>query len=287
NPVLYEITEIQQNLSRQSSFLLRVYPKGAEPLWIYLGIRNLPIGKIPPSLQGGQAYVFRNGQFHLTFLPKEGPKKEASQTIAKLRITEKGDLKGIFTLVLPGTQGARIKEFVKNRPTYWRKNVVESILNRFYPGARVIQYAFLNLQDPGKDLKVQAHFFISRYVEKRGNLYRVRLGIQPLFLTRVFGGKARRVHPILFTSSSKVFSRISLRLAPNWGFAKVPSSIVLERKMGKYFYQTRWEEKELSIQRNFMINPFRLPSKDFKKLLKWCQLIDQQERKAVFIQRIP
>lgn len=284
NPIIKKEKEIQENLSYQAQFLLKVLPRRHKPLWVNCSVRNLPFGKIPEGFQGGNAYVFDGGRFYMEEVPQESKEKKATQFHFELTLLDSGDLKGIFSLILPGSQGDQLKEMIKTRPQNWKQNIVEGMTNRFFPGSRVEKFEFLGIGEANTPFQLKSHFYAPNYLRNRGGIYEFRPGLPPLQMSRVFSGKSKRIHDFLFPQSNSLLASLKVHLG-KWSLKELPENLLLETKMGSYLYLHFFKGNTLSIERRFFLEPFRLEAAEYKDLLEWCRKIDSQERRNLILQK--
>ncbi|GEM_PF-3354197 len=264
-----------------------VRPKGAPPYWLIQGApRWSPLGRLPTLVAGNPLdrcpVLLLEGDAGLPLrMPGIDPRDLARNRItADLRL-ENGD--GILKarIDFPGDSGFRLAEFLRSTNENVRRLIARRVAGSTFRGFSIRKVSFPGLERKGVPASILLELRRPRLLEKTPSGYRLPAVLPPLRLLRVFGGRARRTHPLVWKSPN--ISDLQLRIHPgNLRFPKAPKGLLLRRLVLDYGFSTELlRDGSLRIRRFASVLPGRIPHSRYGEFLELCRKVDELENRAL------
>ncbi|MCH2373599.1 MAG: tetratricopeptide repeat protein, partial [Planctomycetes bacterium] len=204
------------------------------PLFVSLRNRSLPFGLLPAALRGGKAMILTRNDAEMKKLPGLRPELLSNSLDLTLRPTAglAGEVK--LHLVSRRAQAYAQKERFKTIQEFQKRLVLQSITNRFYPGASVKGGDFVGLDDVDTPFTIAVELTTPKLLQEddRGTL--IKPIPQPLRLVRSFGGKSQRTHPFHLTNHLLTSDTVHISLERFASTVRIPSNVVLASPLGTY-----------------------------------------------------
>lgn len=260
-----------------------VRPKDGPPYWLFAGaprwqpfgeppvlLRGAPLDRCPALLLVGDAGIplrlsGRNAGEHLR-----------SDVRATLTLDGR-DASARATVLLPGDEGLRYAEMLRNNNRNVRRIVAQQIAAQAFPGFSLVEFELPDLERKSEPLKFVMKLRRPNFASKRGASFRLPPPLPPIRLLRGFGGRSRRVHP--FVWGNLVGQAITVRIeARGFRFTKVPDGLLARSQILDYGLSfERAQDGVLVVRRRFHLLPGRIPPERYGEFLELCRRIDERE----------
>ena len=259
---------------------LVVEPRDGSPVWVVEGGRFLPYGLVPQYLQGATALLLsaRGGEFRI--VPEAPAENGALETRLEIRLAGRGAIvRGWTTVKDAGAYS--FKERVATVPRAQLQSLVESQINQVFLGARLKSFDFPDADRPGVPFSLTFEAEVPRHVQLRDGVPTLATGLEPLELTKTFGGEPRREHPMVVRLERVRRDLVEIDVGPGYEVESVPPNLLLKEKLGAYSLMFELEGGTIRIVRSFVLTPSRIEREEYPALLRSLNEVDVAEAKRI------
>ncbi|HVI96669.1 MAG TPA: hypothetical protein VM753_21795, partial [Anaeromyxobacter sp.] len=263
--------------------LLRV-EAGGETLWLDPAERLAPFGALPPTALDVEAVV----------LPEPGERIEATRTPAHARVDEErslslrvllredggADLEGEDRYV--GALAGAAKGAIERLDGTERRQAVEAMLSRSFPGFAVSEVAFAGEEDPEAPLVIRWKGRAPDVARAAGDALVVDSLVFPARLSSRFVQVAARTTTLLIPSPERAAQRIEI-VAPR-GFTARPEGVKeLRTPFGTFTREERANGGALVREEKLALDRARVSPERYRDFAAFAAAVDAaQARPAVF-----
>lgn len=271
--------------------LIRIPRPGMSDLYLSLGSRLLPFGRLPAGVNGGTALICDEKGCRFGIV--EGPSllADARRTSLDIHVNIDGsaDVKGEF--VSDGVDGANLNDRFRRVPDFQKRQQATGLAASLVGAIDLSQYKFTNPDEPdtpGTPFRATFAGRVASFAQVSGNEVSFRGGPRPLDLASGLAPTATRGHDVyLRVGPIALVDRTVYRVGEGLSVISLPSPVALHNESVTYsrsVHHTRDEdtgEHVIEIERTVMIQPARLPQSAWARWLRFCQDIDQAELESI------
>lgn len=145
-----------------------------------VSMRRLPAGMLSWREQGAQALLCDSKQPRFIPVPPSEPEHSLSRRVARLRLSEQGDIEGDVTQEYTGHEAAEQRALFDGETDERRQELVKEQVTERLPKAEVSAVVVNNQDDPEKPLQVNYHIKLDGYAQRTGR----RILFAPLFFQK-------------------------------------------------------------------------------------------------------
>jgi tetratricopeptide (TPR) repeat protein len=257
------------------SSVMRVKPADHDPLYVTLGTRYMPLGKIPESVQGGPIYIPGEG-ITGDSMPRESLDDRSERESFDVDL---GKLTCRASLVYPSARSYGRKEYYKDMPVIERKQAVERQANRYFPGAVLLGPPELpELEKIGRVFEIRFECKAPNFlnVKKDGSVV-AKTGIEPLEMQQRYADKATREFDMVLRSENLARTSVTIRLGGKYDVVQLPESVNLRNEFGTYVLTFSSDKDTIEVKRRFTLLPQRIKTDRYEDFLEFCRKIDESE----------
>ncbi len=273
-----------------SSFQARPYvcleAPGAEPRFITLAQRNLPIGLLPEVLPGGVAYIIAPdaSRGRLVSLRGLDPASIASSFDVDVTLDGNGPTASVvIDMTSRVFAGFAQKDRMKTIQEFQRRFALQGMATRLYPGARLTAGEFHGLDDD-EPFRIHMKLESTRVLESGADgEFLFRPIPQPLQLVRSYGGKAEREHSFVLRAIRVSRDVTRLRIPDGFAVARLPAGATLLSSLGSYSLQYEPGAGEVVVRRDFTLRPGTVEPEDVAALVEFFRAVDSAETERIVL----
>ncbi len=264
-------------LADYGDVLLRIEPRGGQPVFLAAAVRDAPFGRVPPNLCGARALVLPNDDAlgEEIWLPacaeKAGVAPGSPVQVAsgpddhllqlELTLAPDGSAQGFAHETLFGFEAAALRSSIEQLDDDQRRQGVESALAAVFTGVELGELRFDLGKGPGTTLAVSYRFRVPDLADREGgDLWSFPLRGFPAQLQERFAQLASRRLPLSIPAGERPRLDLTLRL-PNGGTleANAPADVWIDSPFGSYLRRERWQgSSTLSLNEKLVLPPQRV-----------------------------
>ena len=266
-------------------WLLRVHPRGADPVWLYPDTHRLaPWRALPPELSGATAYVCGQAGGTLEVLPLHEVTSEVPVTTTRLVLLPGGRAQVAVEQVIPSFGSYPLKERLASIPEQGLRQIFAGQANRLYPGARVLSRELPGLEEPGVPFGYRFTAEAEQVVRERGDgSLELKLPLAPANLSRTVGAYRQRLFDLVLKAGGGVRDLVEVDLGP-YVCPRTPPSVALVTPEGQYSLQVSRHGHGLRIERLLLLRPGRVRAGDYARFREFLRQVDEAEQRALVLE---
>ena len=124
------------------------------------------------------------------------------------------------------------KERFRTIQGFQRNVVLQSIANRYFPGARLKQGEFVGIDDDVTPFTMEMTLTAPRLLRPGDGVFLLKPLPQASMMVRSYGGKRERQHPFHLRSSRVMLDKIAIELSDSYRLERMPRRVVLATALG-------------------------------------------------------
>jgi len=259
-----------------------------EPVWVSLGYRYAPFGKIADTFSGGRALVVEPRGTRVLSLPTQRPREYETYVGADLDLREDGAVDVEMEMAMRGLGGYRAKEQFATMNAFQKNLVSRQMASQLFAGAKVESSGFPEIGEKGKPFRIALEVTAPRLLQKSKEHFALAPILQPLQMVRSFGGAPSREHP--FHQRGRRVQRDRLTVDPGDAYRvmRLPDDVAIVHGLGTYslrYISVAAEDGDgtgtLRIERDLQIEPGRLSAKEYPAFVEFLQAVDAAEQERI------
>lgn len=252
-------------------------------LWLDLSWRFLPFGTLRLELQGSRVLAVGRGAAFFDLLPDAGPEAHAGLRLAELEITAAGGLQAVEKHFSFGEPGARLKEQFAALDHTGRRNALQAMIGRRFPGAVLEDLQTPDLEKPGAPFAVVCRFSQDGYLSPapEGRLA-CPTGLKPLTLAERLAIDPTRRHPLKISAPVVEREELRFRLPAGLEPAELPADAVLASDFGSYSlcFERAAGGGGFTVRRRALVPAQTVSPERYGDFAAFCRRVDEAEKKA-------
>jgi tetratricopeptide (TPR) repeat protein len=275
---------------RESLFgepVIRVLPRGSEPVFVAFGPREMPFGRVPPNLFGARVFLVGPGEGRIETIPR-GPREEMIVANQEVEIVARSrDAFGlVLKTVVPNVGGLALKEQLKGADSGQRLMIGRQALASAFPGAVASDVRFPGLDTSGAPLSIEVEGQIRSLVDSVGGRLGCTTGIPPLRMLAAWATGEQRTWPVIAKQWNAQDSSTVIDFGESFRAVSVPEDFAVMGFLGRYELTFRIEEggRRVVVRRRTDFGPVRVPPSEYPALLRFCRDIDDRESERVLVE---
>jgi len=268
--------------SRRFNHVITFIPMEKETLWVDCTSRSTTIDDLPPSVEGCNALVIKDGIGTLIQTPVS--KACHNQFIfagnAELgshdTVILKGSLKGT------GNSAQALRSIYRPLNNEERRKIFIRWLSDFSPSIDLINLRFINFETNTGDVTIRFECIANKYVNQSRN----RLFINPSFFRRVsFKSETpdERKTAVFYNYPLTYLDTLSYSIPENYTIEVLPDSIGLNPSFGHYSRTVKPLQNRLVFARRFQINQQRIELDDYEEYYQFMKQIEKADRSKIVL----
>jgi len=263
--------------------LLRVRPRGGDPVWVVSGVpRFYPYGRVPEFLGGAPVFLFGRSGGMVDYLPEADLEAFASMNGTGTIHLGKGDgARGEFVLVFPSVVGFGLKESLRSTTRDVRTDFVRSIVSRSFRGATLVRHSLPGLEDRGAPLEMKVTLDFASFLRRRAGGKVCPIGLPLVNMKQGYARKKERVHPFIYRNYRVSRWKVVLDPGLHHSFPVLPVGLVIRRDFLTFGLSFSRSGNRIVVERTVVIQPGVLPAKEYVKLIEIATEVDDVESRMV------
>jgi len=270
--------------------LIQVVPEGGgPPVWLDPGERFHAFDRLYPSLGGMPALDLGSpespaaqGFARLPEVPLEGLEKRIELT---LELDESGALAGQGREVITTAQAVQYRELLGGLSPAQHRQVLETGLGAFFPGARLESFELEALQDAEAPLGIRYRFRVPRHAVAHAGRLVLRGGFYPYQLVQNLVIPGDRRSPLALDDATSTRTEVRIALPPGARLEPSPD-VELAGPMGEFRQRVRQVGAEVRLHKELRVRPGRVPPGDHPAFAEFCRQVDAADTAALVV-RLP
>lgn len=258
-------------------FLAVVYD-GDKPVYIDLADRLRPFGVLSSRLAHAPAFLWRQGNVELVYLPGGQPEDDRFEYSVKIELAEDGSATLAGKSIIRGERSYGLKEIMRISPHDESAQQLEREVASHYPGFTVKECRFPGLNDVQQPLVREFEGSVRRMARKDGDALVMQLpGEKLVDLLSVLVELERRRHDMLLPFDFNQVDEIRIKPPAGYAFGAIPAELVMPTAPLIYSLKFRMDGNELVMSRKMLLGPGRLTTADYADLVEQVKLISAAE----------
>ena len=173
---------------------------------------------------------------------------------------------------------ARSKYSIKGR----RKELLEETLNTDFPGAKIGDMQFSELEN--LDLSPELHFAFDApsFARKSGN----KMYFTPasaVKLTEWLAQKSERRYDLVIPGRRTIYSRQEYGIPKGYKVSSMPEKVLLDNDWARYKATCSVKGSNVICERELIIKVIEIKKQDYRKFREFCVNTDAEENKEVVL----
>jgi transglutaminase-like putative cysteine protease len=237
--------------------------------WLIFDPTNerVPVGILPNYEQGGYGILCAGAASQIVGLPVLGPDSSGSEHKGVFALTADGTLTGQVDVTRTGSEGALLRNSLKNSDEKERRTSLERSLAEDIPG--VVLNSFDYVQPTALNEPSEAHYKLtaSEYAHAAGPLLLVRPRVVGS-VTRPFDDKPRQV-AIDLEATGRWKDSFDITLPAGYVVDETPDPVNVDTDFASYHSSITAKGNTLHYEREYVVKQVEIPAdkaKDFRKL---------------------
>jgi len=267
-----------------------VHPADGDPFWIVQGTpRHFPFAKTPAMLHrvplGGSPCLELIGDVGVPGVVPGGGAARLSDLDIDAELKLDGDRASMTATIGFGEEAGYVyKEIMRAQNESAQKYFARRVAGTFFRGFTLRSSKPLDLGQDGAPLRLRLELSRERFLDHEGARATMPLPFQLSNMTRSFGGRAERIHPIVW--ERYLVRNLKLTIDPgDHKFVSVPKGLRVRRLLFDYGLSYDLEDHKLTIERHTQLRPGEVPTDRYREFLDLCRKIDERERERIVIER--
>ena len=265
--------------------------KGQE-IWLDPSYETNGIGHIAEKYQGVDGLLIQKSEGKLIKTPSINHMENLRTCVTDVKLLEDGKINCTVFEIHSVPRSARVKNYLKHRNIYERKDELAKEISKYCPGALLDTSWFADLYDFDSDLKTQNSCFKIFY--KFNSPYYVNqanemLYINPNILHRDETAKEfsqpTRIFPIMFECVKMNIDSVNIIIPSVYQIVSLPEPINLENDFGEFSTQYQVEDGLIIYKRKLSIKKSLIPSSSYKEIKNFFNQIFQEDQKAIILKK--
>lgn len=269
--------------------VIKVSPRGSEPVFVAFGPREMPFGRVPPSLFGARVFVAGAGEGRIETIPR-GTREETVVANQEVEIVAKSrDLFGlVLRTLVPNVGGLALKEQLKGADSGQRLMIGRQALASAFPGAVASNVEFPGLDVAGAPLSISVSGQVRSLVDTVGGRLSCATGIPPLRMLAAWATGEQRTWPVIAKQWNVQDSSTVIDFGGSFRAVSVPQDFVAEGFLGRYELTFRIEDggRRVAVKRRVDFGPVRIPPSEYPAFLRFCRDVDEREGERIVVEEI-
>lgn len=242
----------------------------------------VPLGLLPPGLQGSRGLVVAGGKGELVAMPAHPPEASKLLRTAKLALKDDGSLEGQVQEVRTGEIAAGFRSSIASLNENARRQYVDEMLAYHLDQHSVKDLVIENADDPSKDLVIRYVVTAQRYARKAGGMTLLR--------PRVIGRKpepaldlTERKHDYITEGPSQHIDDIEIALPAGLAVDELPPPRKVTTAALTYSSESAFEKSTLRYKRRYEVHQHVVPRDRLAELNKAFSEILADERTSAVL----
>lgn len=271
------IQEGYRNVSDYGTELLGVRLESGEIEWLTFASRYQAYGSLPAAFYGGSillpAYT-TGGEPKIVPLPEGTVEATTVQNRVTLTLQADGSATGTFEMVIPGVEGAQFKENISQATQEQRVQFIAQQLNGIIRGASATGGGFTDVDGYGTPLQAKLNFKVRDLTTSRkADGAEVPLGLSSLGLQQLTDRKYRKFDLDL-RFHYRAHNTTEYTLSEGVTAESLPQNVDLSLGGLSYRLTCAQDGNTIKIDRDFVLTPCRIDSKEYPKMLDFSRETD-------------
>ncbi len=249
---------------RETSYLVRVNPRGGEPVWIFKDVpRYWPMGRIPGPKMGISAVVFDPASQAMTRTQLPSGDWMADEALAfagVCSIDSAGNARIVLRLTIEGIDGYQGTAFFRQQPERQRVVRARQTLSSMLAGFQVQKAAVADLEPGGKPLAFVGGLTHQGYARIEGNKAYMPLPLAQLQLSARYGDRGERKLPFVIGGPFAATFAIDIETPASMHLARLPEPFALDHSLVRAHVSTTRTAKGVRINASVRIRPGTIPA---------------------------
>jgi hypothetical protein len=266
-------------------FAIRKDPKLGRLLFFDPTNKYVPLGYLPSYLQDNYGLVVTPDSGELVLLPLLPSPVNRLLRIAKLNLSEAGNLDGEVQEIRWGAPAITSRAQFMESPPGKRSKVIESFLGNFLNNFTVTSVSAENLEQYDQTLTLNYKFVVEGYAKTAGNLMILRPRVVGAKGSNLLAGKPRK-YPIEFSEATRHDDLFDITLPAGYVVDELPRPVQVDCAYGSYKSEINVSDNTLHYKRTYEIKDIIVPMEKLDEVRNFFKEIAADERSAAVLRRV-
>jgi transglutaminase-like putative cysteine protease len=229
--------------------------------------QRTPVGLLPYYEQGGYGTLCAGADSQIVALPVLGPDASGAEHKGAFTLAADGTLSGQVDVMRIGTEGARLRNELKDADEKERRESLERRLSRDLPGVVLNSFNYVQPPELGKALEEHYKLTASQYAHAAGPLLLVRPRVVGSY-TLPFDDKPRTV-PIDLDATGHWKDSYDITLPDGYAVDETPDPVDVDMDFASYHSTVTAKGNTLHYEREYVMKQVEIPAEKaaaFRKL---------------------
>ena len=268
--------------------------KGQE-IWLDPSYETNGIGHIAEKYQGVDGLLIQKSEGKLIKTPSINHMENLRTCVTDVKLLEDGKINCTVFEIYSVPRSARVKNYLKHRNIYERKDELAKNISKYCPGALLDTSRFDELYNFDSDLKTQNsgnscfkifYKFNSPYYVNQAN---EMLYINPNILhrdetTKEFS-QPTRIFPIMFECVKMDIDSVNIFIPSTYEIVSLPEPINLENDFGEFSTRYQVQNSTIIYKRILAIKKLLIPSSSYREAKRFFNQIFEEDQKTIIFKR--
>jgi hypothetical protein len=242
-------------------------------------------GYIPQGIQDRNALVMFDEQARFIKTPLLPPDRSTTIKKVELTLAPDGSIKGDSRTSTTGADSMYYRRMRFTKPIK-RRHHLERIVNRAYPGGKLLGYEFSDLDDLNIPVSLQMEYSGPSFLKKAGNL-----GIIPPPGVGMGAGSVslkERTYPISFSGLWHEENHITITLPDNYSVYYLPEEVRLDC-LPYYTYHLKFDSRDgkITYTEKTELREREIPVAEYARYKKFRETIARETDKFIILKEKP
>lgn len=266
-----------------SAPILRIDVPGAEPLWMDFGLRDAPLGRVPPYLSGAEALVMPEDaerEAKRITLPSVDPWLDLTEAQMELALDDEGNLSGVITQTARGFDAAGLRRNFEqvNRSQLLRQQ--ERALSATFQGVELVNLEIEDSGNPDDPVVARSTIRVPRFARLSDGSMGLRANFGPQRMGLRFVTRGERETPLLIAQPEVSRIRVRLRLPEGWT-VDPPAPVTLRTPFGRFSAKWLLDGAVLVLDEEAEVHRARILPSDYPAFRGYAGSIDAAQAREI------
>jgi tetratricopeptide (TPR) repeat protein len=167
-----------------------------------------------------------------------------------------------------------------------RRAVIEEYWNGLYPGTKVFNEKFSDINDLAQPVRVEYDAVVKRLYDPASARVHLEAVVHKSNLLARYGKKASRRWPLILRENEKAVAELTYFIPEGYAVTALPLAKEFRSRFGILAIDVRTEGNRVLIKQEFELHAQRIPPSDYAAFREFCLNVDDWENEPIIIEKV-